>query len=131
MATNIEISTILNIFATIGSVGWATYLFRKWMLQRESAEQEIKRDALRASEKVALEFAERHRASCEEIKAKISDNREYYKSTYDDLSADNKEIIRLQRITNGRVNQLETDLAVLKQAHADRTGRHERKEDCC
>jgi hypothetical protein len=29
MATNIEISTILNIFATIGSVGWATYLFRK------------------------------------------------------------------------------------------------------
>jgi hypothetical protein len=130
MATNIEISTILNIFATIGSVGWATYLFRKWMLQRESAEQEIKRDALRASEKVALDFAERHRESCEEIKAKISDNREYYKSTYDDLSADNKEIIRLQRITNGRVNQLETDLAVLKQAHADRTGRHERKGEC-
>ena len=130
MAAEVEISTLLNISATLGSVGWATYLFRKWMLQRESAEQEIKRDALRASEKVALDFAERHRESCEEIKAKISDNREYYKSTYDDLSADNKEIIRLQRITNGRVNQLEIDLAVLKQAHADRTGRHERKGDC-
>ena len=130
MAAEVEISTLLNISATLGSVGWATYLFRKWMINREIAEQDIKRDALKASEKVALDFAERHRASCEEIKAKISDNREYYKSTYDDLSADNKEIIRLQRITNGRVNQLEIDLAVLKQAHADRTGRHERMGEC-
>jgi len=125
-----ELNTLFVASVNIGSVGCAIYLFKKWMSQRESAESDIRKDALYAAEKVAREFAEKHRASCEEIKAKISDNRKYYETTYDNLSADNKEIIRLQRITNGRVNALEIDLAVLKQAHNDRTGKHERKEDC-
>ena len=125
-----ELNTLFVASVNIGSVGCAIYLFKKWMTQREVAESDIRKDALYAAEKVAKEFAERHRASCEEIKQKISDNRKYYESTYDDLSADNKEIIRLQRITNGRVNALETDLAVLKQAHRDRTGARERQGDC-
>lgn len=125
-----ELNTLFVASVNIGSVGCAIYLFKKWMTQREVAESDIRKDALYAAEKVAKEFAERHRASCEEIKQKISDNRKYYESTYDDLSADNKEIIRLQRITNGRVNDLEKDLAVLKQAHRDRTGARERQGDC-
>ena len=125
-----ELNTLFVASVNIGSVGCAIYLFKKWMTQREVAESDIRKDALYAAEKVAKEFAERHRASCEEIKQKISDNRRYYETTYDDLSADNKEIIRLQRITNGRVNALETDLAVLKQAHRDRTGARERQGDC-
>ena len=126
-----ELNVLFNASVTIGSVSWAIYLFRKWMSQRETAEQEIKREALRASEKVAIEFAERHRTSCEEIKQKIAENRTYYEDTYKDLSLDNKEIIRLQRITNGRVNTLEIGLALLKQAHEDRTGKRDRKEDHC
>lgn len=126
-----ELNVLFNAGVTVGAVSWAVYLFRKWMGQRESAEIEIKKEALMASAKVAQDLAIRHKESCEEIKQKIADNRRYYETTYNDLSADNKEIIRLQRITNGRVNALETDLAVLKQAHRDRTGKHERKEDCC
>ena len=126
MAAEVEIGVILNSGITISSVSVAIYLIKKWMNQREVVEGDIKKEAVR----VAFELAARHKESCEEIKAKISDNRRYYETTYDDLSADNKEIIRLQRITNGRVNALETDLAVLKQAHRDRTGAHERQGDC-
>jgi hypothetical protein len=129
MAAEVEISTILNLSATLGSVGWAVYLFRKWMTQREISEQDIKRDALRASENMARDLAIKHREACEEIKEKIADNRRFYEKTYDALSVDNKEIIRLQRITNGRVNDLEVNLGKLQQAHSDRTGKRERQED--
>lgn len=125
-----ELNVLFNASVTIGSVSWAIYLFRKWMAQREEAEADIKKEALLASAKIASEFAIRHKESCEEIKTKIAENRRYYEKTYDSLSDDNKEIIRLQRITNGRVTELEIDLGKLQQAHEDRTGKYERKDDC-
>jgi len=116
---------IINSGVTIGAVGVAIYLIKKWMNARESTEEAIKADA----KQTAKDLAERHDKACNEIKEHIRDNRNFYERTYNDLKKDISEVFQLQRIANGRVGKVEKGLALLKQSHEDRTGKMERVTD--
>jgi hypothetical protein len=132
--------SLLSVFINGGTIvvtgGIATFMIKKWMNARENTEDQIKKDAIIAAEK--LEKAQKETANS--IMGKIGDNKKFYSQTYtelkllfldikEELKADIKETIELQRQTNGKVLKLDKELAVLKQAHEDRTGKHERVTD--
>lgn len=130
------VSIIVNSGVTITAVSVAIYLFKKWMNVREVTEEALKEDA----KKTAKEIAEKHDRSCDEIKEHIANNRNFYERTYYDLKntyeklyldlkKDIGDVFELQRIANGRTGKLETELAVLRQSHEDRTGKMERATD--
>jgi hypothetical protein len=127
---------IVQSGVTVAAVSVAIYLIKKWMNDREVQENLIKEDA----KKTSRDLAERHDASCVEIKKQIMENRNFYERTYYDLKniyeklyldlkKDIADVFELQRIANGRTGKLEVELAVLRQSHEDRTGKMERATD--
>jgi len=130
------LQVIIQSGVTVAAVSVAIYLIKKWMNDREVQENLIKEDAKRTSK----ELADKHEASTIEIKRQIANNRDFYERTYYDLKnsyerlhldlkKDIGDVFNLQRIANGRTSKLETELAVLRQSHEDRTGKMERKTD--
>lgn len=139
IAQGIDLSmlqVIINSTVTLGAVGMAIYLIKKWMNDRELQEKLIKEDARRT----ARDLSDKHDASSFEIKKQIMENRNFYERTYYDLKntyeklyldlkKDIADVFELQRIANGRTGKVEVELAVLRQSHEDRTGKLERKTD--
>ena len=133
------LQVIINSTVTLGAVGMAIYLIKKWMNDRERQEELIKNDA----KQTAKDLSDRHDISCAELKQHIADNRNFYERTYYDLKntyerlyldlkKDIGDVFELQRIANGRTGKVETALAVLQNSHnilEDRTGKMERATD--
>ena len=132
--TDLNIGSILLNWAGTGvAVGATAYLFKRWMDAREKAEAEIRINASIEIDKVEKNLSKKHEDSTNEIKKHVADNRIFYEKTYLDLKQDIRQVFDLQRIANGRTSTLEKGLAVLEQAHKDRTGKRERSTDveCC
>jgi hypothetical protein len=132
--TDLNIGSILLNWAGTGvAVGATAYLFKRWMDAREKAEAEIRINASIEIDKVEKNLSKKHEDSTIEIKREIAGNRTFYEKTYYDLKQDIRQVFDLQRVANGRTSTLEKGLAVLEQAHKDRTGKLERNTDveCC
>ncbi len=111
---------IFNGSVALGGFSGFCYMFKRWMDAREKAESQNRIDASIQADKIAKEFQEKHEKSCNEIMAKISENKIFYKTANEELKQEIRTVADLQRVANGRTGKIEVRLAVLEQAHKDR-----------
>jgi SMC interacting uncharacterized protein involved in chromosome segregation len=112
----VELESIaINGTIIITSVGAASWLFKRWMGEREDKETELKKE-------LGLSIKEH----MSDIKERIEANRDFYMQSYGDLKEAMARVENLQRIANGRTSTLESDLkvqiAVCKQRNERRVG---------